>query len=81
MSDQSTPIAPYTRIRYLGVGDITFYAVTDDDLRAIERGGEFQLPLPASFLRASLPPCLLAPPPESLRSLAPHATIRVHTSR
>jgi hypothetical protein len=40
MSDRPGPIAPYTRIRYLGMGDITLYPVTDDDLHTIERGGD-----------------------------------------
>ncbi|HTT20673.1 MAG TPA: hypothetical protein VMG82_17110 [Candidatus Sulfotelmatobacter sp.] len=39
MNDERGPIAPYTRIRYLGMGDITLYPVTDDDLHTIERGG------------------------------------------
>jgi hypothetical protein len=39
MNEPHGPIAPYTRIRYLGMGDITIYPVTDDDLNALERGG------------------------------------------
>jgi hypothetical protein len=39
MADQPESIAPYTRVRYLGIGDITLYAVTDDDLHTLERGG------------------------------------------
>ena len=39
MNEPAGPIAPYTRVRYLGMGDITIYPVTDDDLNALERGG------------------------------------------
>jgi hypothetical protein len=39
VAEEREAIAPYTRVRYLGIGDITIYAVTDDDLRIIEHGG------------------------------------------
>jgi hypothetical protein len=39
MASEQGATPPYTRIRYLGMGDITLYPVTDDDLHALERGG------------------------------------------
>ena len=65
---EAQPLIPYTEIRYVGMGEITIYLVSDDELRLLERGGVsstflnlaiFFMSIAASFF-ASL---LLSPPP------------------
>lgn len=67
-SEDAHPLIPSTEIRYIGIGEITIYFVSDDELRVLERGGTsstflnlaiFFMSVGASFF-ASL---LLSPPP------------------
>lgn len=63
--DEEKPkhMVPYTEIRYVGMGEITIYLVSDDELRMLERGGPastylnlaiFFLSMGASFLASLL---------------------------
>jgi hypothetical protein len=36
---QPQQMVPYTKIRYVGIGQLTVYFVSDDELRMIESGG------------------------------------------
>ena len=38
-TEDSQPIIPYAAIRYVAMGEITIYLVSDDELRLLERGG------------------------------------------
>jgi hypothetical protein len=59
MDEQPQQMVPYTRIRYVGIGQLTVYFVSEDELRMIEIGGPsstflnlaiFFLSVAASFL-------------------------------
>jgi hypothetical protein len=41
MTDEpnSQPIAPYTKVRWVGMGELLVYAVSEDELRLLESGG------------------------------------------
>jgi len=78
------PLIPYTEIRYVGMGEITIYLVSDDELRLLERGGIsstflnlaiFFMSIAASFF-ASL---LLSPPP-SLRTFVVMVVLTISTA-
>ncbi|MGA9059488.1 MAG: hypothetical protein WB763_23605 [Terriglobia bacterium] len=59
MDEQPQQVVPYTRVRYVGIGQLTVYFVSEDELRMIESGGPsstylnlaiFFLSVGASFL-------------------------------
>ncbi len=65
------PLIPYAEIRYVGIGEITIYFVSDDELSLLEKGGAsstllnlaiFFLSIGASFLIS-----LLVSPSASIR--------------
>jgi hypothetical protein len=67
-TQEAQPLVPFAEIRYVGIGEITIYFVSDDELHLLERGGTsatllnlaiFFMSTAASFF-ASL---LLSPPP------------------
>ena len=40
--DKSQEMVPATSIRYVGIGQLTLYVVSDEELRMIESGGPLQ---------------------------------------
>lgn len=72
--EEAQPLIPYAEIRYVGIGEITIYFVSDDELSLLERGGIsstflnlaiFFLSVAATFFTALL---LSPPPPTSGRT-------------
>jgi hypothetical protein len=82
--EDAQPLIPSTEIRYVGIGEITIYFVSEDELRVLERGGTssiflnlaiFFMSVGASFF-ASL---LLSPPP-SIRTFVVMVVLTVFTA-
>jgi hypothetical protein len=75
------PLIPYAEIRYVGIGEITIYFVSDDELASLETGGPsstllnlaiFFLSTATSFLAS-----LLVSPPTSIRAFTVIVVITV----
>jgi hypothetical protein len=72
--EEAQPLIPYAAIRYVGIGEITIYFVSDDELSLLEKGGISStflnlailfLSVAATFFTALL---LSPPPPTSGRT-------------
>ena len=72
--EEAEPLIPYAEIRYVGIGEITIYFVSDEELSLLERGGIsstflnlaiFFLSVAVTFFTALL---LSPPPPTSGRT-------------
>ena len=66
------PLIPYAEIRYVGIGEITIYLVSDDELRVLERGGPsstlLNLAIFFASTSASFLSSLIMSPPPSIRT-------------
>ena len=58
--NQQQKMTPYAQIRYVGMGEITIYLVSEDELRLIERGGPSSTYLNLAILFLSIGASFLA---------------------
>jgi hypothetical protein len=82
-TEEAQPL-PSTEIRYVGMGEITIYFVSDDELRLLERGGASStlLNLAICFMSigASFFASLLASPPPSIRTFVVMVVLTASTT-
>jgi hypothetical protein len=81
---EAQPLIPYTEIHYVGMGEITIFLVSDDELRLLERGGTsstfLNLAIFFTSTAASFFASLLLSPPPSVRTFVVMVVLTTSTA-